>query len=141
MIGSEPSSPPRTPVHQRADVVADGLPVARDRGRGSVGGCDGAHADDLLGLAGHLRQRAGGDGLDDLALGDVLRRELGDVLAEPQDRDPVGDLEDVVQVVRDEHDAEALLAQALDEVEHLAGLRDAERRGRLVEDDELASST
>ena len=36
---------------------------------------------------------------------------------------------------------EALLAEALDEVEHLPRLRDAERRGRLVEDDELASST
>ena len=33
-------------------------------------------------------------------------------------------------------DAEPALAQPLDEVEHLGGLRDAERRGRLVEDDD-----
>ena len=44
------------------------------------------------------------------------------------------DLEDVVQVVRDQDHGEALLAQARDEVEHLLGLRHAERGGRLVED-------
>ena len=49
----------------------------------------------------------------------------------------VGHLEDVVQVVRDEHDREALLAQAPHEVEHLPRLRDAQRRRRLVEDHEL----
>ena len=46
------------------------------------------------------------------------------------------DREDVVQVVRDEHDGETLLGQARDELEHLLGLGDAERGGRLVEDDE-----
>ena len=45
-------------------------------------------------------------------------------------------LEDVVEVVRDQDDAEALLGEAVDEREHLLGLRDAERRRRLVEDDE-----
>ena len=38
-------------------------------------------------------------------------------------------------------DREALLAEALDEVEHLPGLGDAERRGRLVEDHDAWSST
>ena len=65
-----------------------------------------------------------------------LRLNSRDVLAEAQDRDRVGDLEDVVQVVRDEDDREALLAQAPDEVEHLPRLGHAERRGRLVEDHE-----
>ena len=46
------------------------------------------------------------------------------------------DREDVVQVVRDQHDGEPLLGQPLDELEHLLGLRDAERRRRLVEDHE-----
>ena len=42
-----------------------------------------------------------------------------------------------MQVVRDEDDGEPLLGQAPDELEHLLGLRDAERGGGLVEDDEL----
>jgi hypothetical protein len=42
-----------------------------------------------------------------------------------------------VEVVRDEDDADALLAEATHELQHLLGLRDAERRRRLVEDDEL----
>ncbi len=64
-----------------------------------------------------------------------------DVAAEAQDGDPCRDLEDVVEVVRDEDDGEPLVGQPPDELEHLLGLRDAERRGRLVEDDEASSST
>ena len=60
-----------------------------------------------------------------------------DVTAEAEDRDPCRRLEDVVQVVRDEDDGEPLLGQPPDELQHLLGLRDAERRGGLVEDDEL----
>ena len=59
-----------------------------------------------------------------------------DVPAEAQDRDPRRRLEHVVQVVRDQDDPEALLGQPVDEREHLLRLRDAEGRGRLVEDDE-----
>ena len=51
--------------------------------------------------------------------------------------DAVGDLEDVGHVVADEDDAEALLGEAPHQVEHLAGLRDAEGRGRLVEHHDL----
>ena len=74
--------------------------------------------------------------LDDLVLGDFVAFVDADVAAEPQHGDPVGDLEDVVQVVRDQDDGEPLLGQALDELEHLLRLRDAERGGRLVEDHE-----
>ena len=59
------------------------------------------------------------------------------LLSEPQHVDAVGDGLDVGHVVADEHHAEAAAAQALDEVEHLGGLRDAERGGRLVEHDHL----
>ena len=72
----------------------------------------------------------------------VLRALVdADVAAEAEDGDPRCHLEDVVQVVRDEHDGQALVGESLDELQDLLGLRDAERRGRLVEDDELASST
>ncbi len=84
--------------------------------------------------AGDLGGDAGGDRVDDLLLGRLAALEDGDVLAETEDRDPVGHLEDVVEVVRDEDDREPLLGEATDEVEHLARLRDAERCGRLVED-------
>ena len=66
----------------------------------------------------------------------VLALVDGDAAAEPQDSDPVCHLEDVVQVVRDEHDREPLIGQPLDELEHLLRLGDAERRSRLVEDHE-----
>src|SRR5437868_8780470 len=38
-------------------------------------------------------------------------------------------LEDVVQVVRDDHDSETAVAQSLDEIEHHLRLHHAERRG------------
>ena len=57
--------------------------------------------------------------------------------AEAEDEDPVGDLEDVDQVVADHDHAEPALAQAPDQVQHLRRLGDAERRRRLVEQHDL----
>ncbi len=56
---------------------------------------------------------------------------------EPEHDDPVGDLEDVGEVVADHDHAEAAIAQPLDQLEDLLGLDDAERRRRLVEHHEL----
>ena len=50
------------------------------------------------------------------------------------DADPVGQVEDVVDVVADQEDADALVLQLADEVADLGGLRRAEGRGRLVHD-------
>src|SRR5256886_954469 len=63
----------------------------------------------------------------------VLHRHASEV----QDRDVVRDLEDVVQVVRDHHHGQALVAQPPDEVEHHPGLDDAQRGGRLAHDHPL----
>ena len=79
----------------------------------------------------------GSDRLDDLLLVRVGAPVLADVAAQAQHGDAVGDREDVAEIVRDEDDREPLLREPLDELEHLMGLRDAERRGRLVEDHEL----
>ena len=79
--------------------------------------------------------------MHDLLLGRLRPLEQRDPLAEAEHRDPVGALEHVVQVVGDDHDAEVPLGEAADEVEHLAGLRDAEGGRRLVEDDERSSPT
>ena len=84
-----------------------------------------------------LGRNSGGDRLDDLLLRGRRALVDTDVAAEAQDGDPGRGLEDVVQVVRDEDDGEPLLGQTPDELEHLLGLRDAERGRRLVEDDEL----
>src|SRR4051794_20125589 len=81
---------------------------------------------------------AGGDELDDLPRRGVLLEDLCRDAAEVQDVDAVCDLHHVVHVVRDEHDADARVRQPAYEVEHLPGLRDAERGGRLVEEDDLA---
>ena len=63
--------------------------------------------------------------------------DVGGDPAEVQRGDPVGDLEDVVHVVRDQHHAEAVVGEPADQVEHLAGLRDTEGGGGLVEQHDL----
>ena len=78
-----------------------------------------------------------GDRRDDLLAGRVIDVEGRRAPAEAQDHDPVGDLEDVGEVVADHDHPEAALAQALDQAEHLRGLRDAQRRRRLVEQHDL----
>ena len=75
-------------------------------------------------------------------LHDLLLRRLGPLqhrnsLTEAEHGDPVRAFEDVVQVVGDDHDPQASLGQAADEVQHLARLGHAESRRGLVEDDEL----
>ena len=66
-----------------------------------------------------------------------LRLNSRDGLTEPEHRDVVRDLEDVAHVVGDEDHRQALIGQSPGQVEHLAGLGDAECGGRLVEHDEL----
>jgi hypothetical protein len=51
-------------------------------------------------------------------------------------RHPVGDLENLDQVVRDEYDRAAAVGETAREIEHLAGLGHGECCGRLVHDDE-----
>src|SRR6185295_14723002 len=58
---------------------------------------------------------------DDMLLRRLLGLEVAGCLAQPQDDDPVGDLEDVRQVVADHDHAETALAQATDQLEHLLG--------------------
>ena len=72
-----------------------------------------------------------GDELDPAQLG---LRPLADQLAVPQNGDAVGDLEDLVQEVRDEHDRDPLGRQLPDQVEEPLDLAGVEARRRLVED-------
>src|SRR3954453_17462274 len=98
-------------------------------------------SDSYLGDGGRLdpqiARAAGGDELDDPGPVDLGDRYVGGDASQVQGGHPVGDLEDVDHVVGDEDDGVAGVGQPADEVEHLAGLRDAQGGGRLVEDDEL----
>src|SRR3954470_13784686 len=78
-----------------------------------------------------------GDELHHAAVVDLRRRDVGRDPAEVQGGDPVGDLEDVHHVVRDEQDPESAVGEPAHQVEHLAGLGDAEGGGRLVEEHHL----
>ena len=90
-----------------------------------------------LGPAPTVSGAAGRDELDDLLVVHRPRVDLGDHLAQVQDRDVVGDREDVVEVVADQDDREPLLGEAAHQLEDLLGLGHAQRRGRLVQDDQL----
>src|SRR3954452_2421969 len=78
-----------------------------------------------------------GDELHHAAVVGLRRRDVGRDPAEVQGGDPVGDLEDVHHVVRDEQDPESAVGEPAHQVEHLAGLGDAEGGGRLVEEHDL----
>ena len=57
--------------------------------------------------------------------------------AGPHDRDAVADLLDLVHAVRDEDDADAGARELADQLEEAVARGDVERRGRLVEDQDL----
>ena len=63
-----------------------------------------------------------------------------DRLAAPQDRDPVGDLEHLVQLVADEDDRHALARERAQDLEQLARLLRRQHRRRLVEDQDVRAA-
>ena len=65
-------------------------------------------------------------------LGSITRQAA----AEAVDVDAVGDLEHVRHVVRDQDDRQAALLHVEDQLEHAARFLDAQRRRRLVHDDD-----
>lgn len=69
-----------------------------------------------------------------------LRRYPGaDRLTAPDDRDPVADGRDFAQLVRDEDDSAASLAQPPEDHVELVDLLGREERGRLVQDERPAA--
>ena len=93
------------------------------------GACGRAHAVTSVSTApGTFDSCAGGDRLDDLVLGGLRALELGDVLAEAQDRDRSATSKTSCMLCEMRTTREALLGQALDEVEHLRA--SARRRAR-----------
>ena len=94
---------------------------------------DGLVRDKLRGA----RDDAGGDEIDGTRHRVVGHGSATHQRAEVHDGDPVGDLEDVVEVVRNHEDADASRRQGLDESQDLRRLGDAERRRGFVHDDQL----
>ena len=74
---------------------------------------------------------------DDPFLGQPGRVERLDRAAVAQDRDGVGDRRHLVELVRDDHAGDALVAQPAQQVEQVGRVVVVERRGRLVEDQQL----
>ena len=66
----------------------------------------------------------------------LRRNARADDLASPDDGDPVGDLEDLVELVADEDDRVALGGEAPEDLEDLLGLLRRQDGGRLVEDED-----
>src|SRR5579859_1200589 len=64
-------------------------------------------------------------------------RPVGHHPSQVQHRDPVRDLEDVVQVVGDDHHGQPLVPEPLDQVQHLPGLHHPEGGGGLVQQHQL----
>ena len=63
----------------------------------------------------------------------LLRKHVGHDPAAPEHHDPVGQAKHLIDVVAGEQDRRAPLTQAGDQLLHLGSLDDAQRRGRLVE--------
>ena len=105
---------------------------------GSVVSVCGAHAAAAsFRMQPEVARAARGDQLDHLVVVDVLGLDLRHHPPQEQAGDVVRDLEDVVHVVGDQHDADAVVRQPAHQLEHLLGLGHAQRGGRLVEDHEL----
>src|SRR4029079_18221255 len=147
-----PTTARRSPAPRRAHAIADrrcgrgwtvaGNAAERDGGTWSGGG----RRRRRLALSvprfdeGNLRrarQRAGDDHAEDLVGGDFALIDRADDPGIFHDGDAVRQLIDVVDIVADEEDADALLFQLLDEVAHLRRLRRTERRRRLVHDEDV----
>ena len=115
----------------RDDVLAAGVDdreVLRRRARRRPASACGLLDHQLDGAADHHRRHLG--------VG-VGRLRLADDLAEADDGDLVGDLAHLAQLVRDEHDRGALVAQLAHDAHQLVGLLRGQHRGRLVEDQHL----
>ncbi len=108
-------------------------------GRGDVAGEEDPLPDvhPVRRRARHRREQRRRVGVARMLVQELRLAHLDDA-AEVHDRDPVGDVADHGQVVRDEDVGEAELAlEVLQQVQDLRLHRDVERRDRLVADDQL----
>ena len=115
-------SSPRSSITVRSSTSSSGSP-----------GCGGLLVDAQQHLAADHHPR-------EALLGRARRRDRVDDDAAPQRRDAVGDLEHLVQLVRDEDDRLPLRLQRAEDLEQLLRLLRGEHGGRLVEDQDLRAA-
>src|SRR5580700_1459236 len=82
-----------------------------------------------------------GDVADNHRPGQARDRPIGNLSTETENDNPIADLQNLLHVVADEHDRDALSAEASDEIEHVSGLPHAERSGLLVEEHHAPAPT
>ena len=132
----------RAPRAHQADQAED---LALPEGELDVPQLPGVHALDLEDrLAGCLRpgrvlvlDGPAHHHRDHLVAGDVVDIARGDHVPVPHDRHHVAEAEDLVQLVRDVDDRDALALQVVDDLDELLHLISREAAARLVHDDEL----
>ncbi len=94
----------------------------------------------VLGLL-HLEEHVAADHQPrEAALGRALGRHRVDLLAPPQHGHAVGDVEHLVELVRDEHDAGAVRLQRAQHLEQVLRLLGGQHRGRLVQHEHLRAA-
>ena len=103
---------------------------------GSSGRRGACHAASSAAGAGAEVQGAG-HRTDQLLHRGALGRERRHPGAEPHHLDPVGDLEHVRHGMRDQHHRDPLVPDPFDGVQHVLGLHHAQRRGGLIQEDDL----
>ena len=92
-----------------------------------------------LPLSQHLHVGHTGHQPDQLRASQVGPLAIVDLVPETQHDDPVGHAQHLLHVVADEDDRDPVALQALDEGQHDLSLLDAERGGRLVEQNDPAA--
>src|SRR6516165_12373957 len=156
MTGRAPLSPLRTRVHQilayspkesamTSGAAVDAACAATSSSAASGGGWMSVLTGAPWWRRGGRSGRGGGEApggtrghqVDDRLAVVLAQRPDRDHLAQAEHRHPVGHGLDVVQVVRDDDDRDALVPEPADEVEHDPGLGDAQGGRGLVHDDQL----
>ena len=121
----------RDPAHRRQPALVEDVQILHLEQRLAGLGRLLVHAEEHL-TPDHQRGQ--------LLLGRALARKRLDLLAAPEDRHPVGDLEHLVQLVADEDDGHALAGQRAQDPEELERLLRREHGSRLVEDQDLRAA-
>ena len=92
---------------------------------------------DISAMRFHRVQGTPDDHRDEPVLVGALALDHGDLAAVAQDRDAIGNVENLVKVMRDEDDPHALAGQIADEPKEEIGLRLVEGRRRLIEQEDM----
>ena len=115
------------PAHGRGAPVAVHLQVCDLEAGDPADVAGGGSSEDSVVPDHHLGELVGGDS---------LRRDGADLATRPENRDPIGELEHLADLVRDEDEAPAVRDHLAEDGEQIVDLLRREHRGRFVEDEQ-----